>query len=125
MATQLASYNIPVTNAVNGFGLTFTGINYNVKLAATTEQHFTVPQYVSEGGGVGYRNTGYIAVFYVEQGGVLGASVNNTAALPTGTVAESTTTMISDKDAYFVFAGDVISLIADAELNVGIRFYFK
>ena len=125
MSRGLASYNIPVNNSVNGFGLTFTGINYNVKLAANTEQNFTIPSGIAEGGGVNYKNTGYIAIFYVETPGVLGVGYNSTAVLPTGTVGLSSTTMVSDKDAYFVFAGDVISLIADAELNVGIRFYLK
>lgn len=126
MSQRIQSYRLNGVNTVNGFGLPFTGVNYNVTLAANTPQTFTIPSFLPEGGGLTYASPTYFVVFGVGHSGAdVYAAYNDTAVLPTGSITLSTSGAISDGEGKFVFAGDSISLIASNAINVSMKFYFK
>lgn len=111
--------NLP--NVQNGFGLGFTQVNYNVDLAASTEKHFTVPDYSSMGNTVTYGKNKFIAIMSVEGNLPVWCALNATAVLPTSSFVEAASQLISSEYARLVKSGDVLSFITDAtnaQLNV-------
>ena len=123
---NIAAYRINGTNTINDFGLTFTGINYNVLLAPTTQQTLTLPSYIPEGGGLTYKVPTYFILFGIGNNGAdVYAAYNEAAVMPTGSFSLSTSQPIYSGNGRFCFAGDTISVIANFATNVSLSFYFK
>jgi len=86
-------------SGTNGFGLPFTINAKSAVLAATVEQHFTVPS----------SSTNWIAVFGYTPGSEIWVDGITTAVAPTGAFAATTAEL--NPSARAVSAGDVLSFI--------------
>jgi len=82
MATQFSMTRD--INGYNGFGLKFAEDNYNTILSATVEQHFTVNPNLS-----GHSDQKWLAIMSFEPGASVYVAVNDTAAIPGGAFAKS------------------------------------
>lgn len=99
-------------NGYNGFGVQFSNINYKTILSATVEQHFTVPSTASK----------WLAVFSFEPGSSVWVDNNNTAALPGGSFAATTSQL--NPAGREVNSADVLSFITnDTTAEIGVSFY--
>jgi len=99
-------------NGYNGFGLMFSEDKFSVSLAATVEQHFTIPGNYDK----------WIAIFSFTPGSEVWVANNFTATLPSG--ALSSTYSELNPTARQVKAGDVISFIASGDnISVGVTLY--
>ncbi len=105
-------------NGYNGFGRQTTDLKYGVTLSAGAEQHITIPA-ATDGQ---YRN--YLAIFSVEAGGNIWVALNDTADLPTATLAAINSEL--NPIAYYI-KGDgeqVLSLItSDTTASMGVVLY--
>lgn len=99
-------------NGYNGFGLMPAYDKFSTTLLANTPQTFTVP-----------NNFGrWLAIFMIEPGDSIWCALNDTAALPGGSVAATTSEL--NPTAWEVLGGSTISIItADTSDYVGIKFY--
>ncbi len=103
-------------NGYNSFGLPQSNTIYTTTLAAGVEQHFTVPPT----GIATYPKV--LAVFFQDAGADIFVAVNATAALPSGSFAQSTCE--ENPAARQVKPGDVLSFITgDTTDYVGVAFY--
>ncbi len=126
MSNLIAPYQTNSVSCYNDSGLTFTGVNYNVILSANTEQHFTIPDFIPPGSGLTYKVPTYYVIFKVGKStGDVFAAYNNTAAVATGSIALSSSFLVTDKDMRFCFSGNTLSLISTATCTVSMSFYFK
>lgn len=103
-------------NGFNGFGLPQSNNIWRTTLVANTEQHFTVPSYVT----LPYKNI--LAVFFQDPGSSIFVAINGTATLPGASFSQG----IGEENpgARLVNSGDVISAItADATDYFGVSFY--
>ncbi len=100
-------------NGYNGFGLQFTDIAYATSLSANAEQHFTVPE-------LSYEL--YLAIFSFDPGTRVWVSNGDTAAVPAGSFAATTSEL--NPTARQVKAGDILSFISpDVSVALGVYFY--
>lgn len=99
-------------NGFNGFGLRVCQDIFSVQLAATTEQHFTVP--------ANYEN--WIAIFSYDPGLRIFVGIGQTAAVPSGTIGAGTCAL--NPTAKQVVKGNIISLITpDTSAFVTVELY--
>lgn len=99
-------------NGYNGFGLAFSDTNNQVTLAASVEQHFTIPSDAPY----------YLIIFGIEPGAAIWVANNATATLPSGSIAGTLSQL--NPSARFVKGGDVISMITpDTTAEVGVSIY--
>lgn len=100
---------------INGyvcFSLPFTDTKKSVALATGVEQHFTVPS-----------DVGRVAIV-TQPGTTVWVAHNSTAALPTGSIADTTSELNPGVREIKVNAGDTLSLItSDTSAEVGIQMY--
>jgi len=100
-------------NGYNGFGLPASTINQSMVLAATVEQHITVPS----------SSAYWIAVLSYTPGVSIWVDNIGTAVVPTG--AASATTSMLNPSALYVKAESVLSFITSdvTSPQVSVRYY--
>jgi hypothetical protein len=102
-------------NGYNGFGLKMSDVIYSTTLASGVAQSLTIP--ISS-----IDSPRYLAIFTCEPGGVFAWARNNTAVLPGGSFA--LTTSEGNPIAREVKAGDVLSFItSDTTLMLWVSLY--
>ena len=103
-------------NGFNGFGLPFSNSKYQCLLLADVEQMLVVPTT----GRSDYPNV--LAVFSADPGDSVWVSLNETATVPAGAFAASTSEL--NPAARYVKSGDVLSFITSDTIDqVGVIFY--
>jgi hypothetical protein len=100
------------TNGFNSYAPSFTNLNYQVTLSASSAQSLTVP----------ITNNYFVAVFQVTPGSEVWIANGVTATLPSGTFGQTSSQM--NPGARYVKAGDVLSFItSNTTADVGVSFY--
>lgn len=126
MSNNLIAFRQNALNTINDFGMNFTGVNYNIQLASSTEKNIVLPEFLPEGGGLTYTKPSYFVLIGIgsSTADVFGA-INNTAELPTTSFALSESQMLRDGMGRFVFAGDTLSFISNGAILLSLSLYFK
>lgn len=120
MATQYNIYSY--IKGINGFGLPFCDTVYTATLAANTAATITVPGAAAIGA-TGTTTNKYIAVFSYGSGGYpVWVSANGTAAEPAGATFVLSNSELRP-DGKYVYAGQILSIICDAAIDVSVAFY--
>ncbi len=100
-------------NGVNAFGLPLPDDKYATVLTINTAQSLTVPT----------NSNYYLAIINISAGSTIWVANNQTAALPGGSFA--TTTSVLNPPAVLVKGGDVLSIISGDPTGdqIGVSFY--
>ena len=111
MTTQIMSMTKDV-NGLTDYGLNFTPVNKQTVLAATVEQHFTVP----------FGFDIWELIFSFEPGATVWVALNTTATLPGGSFSDTASQL--NPAVRRAKAGDTISFITnDTTAEIGISLY--
>lgn len=110
-------------NGYNGFGLDFTDTAYRTTLAASAEQHFTVPANMGMGGNGISTTSQWIAIFVFTPGASVWVGHNLTATLPSGSFSQVSNLELNPV-ARRVFGDDTLSFITlDANTQMEVLLY--